>query len=50
MKKKNILELSKLSIAELKEIAANYLIETKDIPKQQIIYKILDKQQDINIL
>jgi len=44
MNKKDILELSKLTIEELKQIATQYQIETIGYAKQQIIYLILDKQ------
>ena len=44
--KKDILELHKMSFEELKEIAFEYLIETKGITKQQLIYMILDKQSE----
>lgn len=44
MEKKDILELSKLSIEELKELAAKYKIDSSGSPKQQLIYLILDKQ------
>ncbi len=44
MEKKNILELHKMTLGELKELASKYQIKTDGMGKQKIIYAILDKQ------
>jgi hypothetical protein len=46
MEKKNILELHKMTIDELKKLAIEYKIDPSMIPKQQLIYKILSKQSE----
>jgi len=45
-KQYDILELSRLPIAELYQIWENLKIETEPTGKQDLIYKILDAQQE----
>jgi hypothetical protein len=44
--KYNILDLQKLTLGELYNLALWFKVDTLNKPKQSIIYEILDAQQD----
>lgn len=44
----NILELSKMELGEIYNIALWHKVDTLNKKKQQIIYEILDAQQSLN--